>query len=116
MAAALSMRLPLSGHCSSPHLRKQSAMCPPLFFPPAGVDFDLESFSSGLAYPPLTADQTIQWIVDASTAARSVLCPMKFVFHAPQVRSRGGMPHEVCVLRAAGASRSLIHRLCAHRL
>lgn len=51
-----------------------------------GVDFDLENFGQGFAYEPLTEAQTIQWVVDASIAARNVLCAQRFITHAPQVR------------------------------
>lgn len=49
-----------------------------------GVDFDMESFEQGLRAQPMSADATINWLVDASRAARAILCPARLIFHAPQ--------------------------------
>jgi hypothetical protein len=49
-----------------------------------GVDADFENFDYGVTYPPLSTAQTIAWIVDASKAARAVLCPQRLLTHAPQ--------------------------------
>jgi hypothetical protein len=49
-----------------------------------GLDLDLEGFAPGFAYPPLTTAQTVAWLVDASKAARAVLCPWRLLMHAPQ--------------------------------
>jgi len=46
-----------------------------------GVDFDMENFGPGLQAPGLTVAQTIQWLVDASHAAKS---SGLIVSHAPQ--------------------------------
>jgi V8-like Glu-specific endopeptidase/chitinase len=49
-----------------------------------GVDFDMENFDTGLVAPGLSASDTIQWLVDASNAARSVLGSDRLISHAPQ--------------------------------
>lgn len=49
-----------------------------------GVDFDLENFSAGFVYPPLSATQLVQWLVDATNAARTVLGSSGIITHAPQ--------------------------------
>jgi chitinase len=49
-----------------------------------GVDFDMENFQAGLVAPGLSDADTIQWLVDASNAARSVLGPDRWISHAPQ--------------------------------
>jgi len=49
-----------------------------------GVDFDMEQFSIPMVAGSLTAQQTIQWLVDLSTAAKSVLGSSGIVSHAPQ--------------------------------
>lgn len=38
-----------------------------------GVDFDLENFDSSLIADTLDAQQTIEWIIDASNTARRIL-------------------------------------------
>lgn len=49
-----------------------------------GVDFDMENFDSPLVGGGLTANQTIQWLADASNAARQVLGNDSLITHAPQ--------------------------------
>ena len=49
-----------------------------------GVDFDMENLGPGLTAGGLTSAQTIQWLIDASNAARSILGPLGIVTHAPQ--------------------------------
>ncbi len=49
-----------------------------------GVDFDLENFGPGLAAAGLSAAASIQWVTDATVAARAVLGPTRLISHAPQ--------------------------------
>jgi len=49
-----------------------------------GVDFDLENFGPGFTGGGLSVNQTIQWVADATNAARSVLGPSGLITHAPQ--------------------------------
>lgn len=51
-----------------------------------GVDFDLENFTPSFGTPVsgLNRDQTIQWIVDATSGARTLMGPGAFITHAPQ--------------------------------
>eukprot|EP00026_Physarum_polycephalum_P009284 Phypoly_transcript_09402.p1 GENE.Phypoly_transcript_09402~~Phypoly_transcript_09402.p1 ORF type:complete len:269 (+),score=49.09 Phypoly_transcript_09402:478-1284(+) len=49
-----------------------------------GVDFDLENFGGNFATQGLSAQQTIQWVVDATNAARNILGPNAIITHAPQ--------------------------------
>jgi hypothetical protein len=46
-----------------------------------GVDFDLENFGGHLVAGSLTDVQTVQWIADATNAARSVLGNDKIITH-----------------------------------
>jgi chitinase len=49
-----------------------------------GVDFDLENFNYGFTAGSMSAAQTIQWVADATNAARSILGNSKVITHAPQ--------------------------------
>lgn len=49
-----------------------------------GVDFDMEGFGAGFVYGSLDTNATVQWLVDASIAARTVLGPNGVISHAPQ--------------------------------
>jgi len=49
-----------------------------------GVDFDLENFGSGFTAGGLNFAATVQWVVDATNAARSVLGASGIITHAPQ--------------------------------
>jgi len=49
-----------------------------------GVDFDLENFGSGFTYGSMNTAQTIQWVVDCTNSARSVLGGSAIITHAPQ--------------------------------
>eukprot|EP00026_Physarum_polycephalum_P013158 Phypoly_transcript_13533.p1 GENE.Phypoly_transcript_13533~~Phypoly_transcript_13533.p1 ORF type:complete len:310 (+),score=65.63 Phypoly_transcript_13533:96-1025(+) len=49
-----------------------------------GVDFDLENFAGNFTIGTLTTDETIQWVADATNAARLVLGPNGLITHAPQ--------------------------------
>jgi len=49
-----------------------------------GVDFDLENFGSSFSTTTLTTAQTIQWVVDATNTARSILGSSGIITHAPQ--------------------------------
>lgn len=49
-----------------------------------GVDFDMEGFGSGFQYSSLNTEQTVQWLVDASNAARAILGDDGVISHAPQ--------------------------------
>jgi len=55
-----------------------------------GVDFDLELFGQGFSAGTLTGDQAVQWVADASVAARNIIGASsntingKLITHAPQ--------------------------------
>jgi hypothetical protein len=49
-----------------------------------GVDFDMENFQPGLIATGKSASDTIQWLVDASNAARTLLGNDAIITHAPQ--------------------------------
>jgi len=49
-----------------------------------GVDFDLENFGGGFTIGSMNSAQTIQWVADATNAARSILGANKIITHAPQ--------------------------------
>ena len=58
-----------------------------------GVDFDLENFAPPMVAGSLTAQQTIQWLIDVSTAARNVLGSSGIISHAPQAPYFGPVNH-----------------------
>jgi len=49
-----------------------------------GVDFDLENFDGNFVYGSLSTAQTIQWVANATNAARATLGSSKLITHAPQ--------------------------------
>jgi len=49
-----------------------------------GVDFDLENFEGGFRISGKTAEQSIEWVVNATNAARKVLGDTGIIAHAPQ--------------------------------
>jgi chitinase len=49
-----------------------------------GVDLDMENFGPGLTDGTLSSQQVIQWLIDASNAAKQVLGVNGIVTHAPQ--------------------------------
>lgn len=51
-----------------------------------GVDFDFENFTTAFGTPlsGLNKQQTIQWMLDANSAARALLGSSRFITHAPQ--------------------------------
>ena len=49
-----------------------------------GIDFDLENLAPYVAYPPMTSAQTIQWMISATTSAKTAMGPNSFITHAPQ--------------------------------
>jgi len=49
-----------------------------------GLDFDLENFGSGFTAAGLSTAATVQWVVDATNAARNVLGSSAIITHAPQ--------------------------------
>jgi chitinase len=49
-----------------------------------GVDFDMENFGPGLTASGLSSAACIQWLIDATIAARTVLGPNAIISHAPQ--------------------------------
>jgi len=49
-----------------------------------GVDFDLENIAAGFTVGGLSDDQTVQWIVDATSGAVSVFGSEGIISHAPQ--------------------------------
>jgi hypothetical protein len=59
-----------------------------------GVDFDMENFGGGLQATGLTINQTIQWLIDCSNAARSVLGNNSIITHAPQAPYFGNVGFE----------------------
>jgi hypothetical protein len=48
------------------------------------VKKDLENINVDFNYPPLSSSELIQWIVDISSATRSVIGPNRIISHAPQ--------------------------------
>eukprot|EP01103_Thecamoeba_quadrilineata_P003252 TRINITY_DN13049_c0_g1_i1.p1 TRINITY_DN13049_c0_g1~~TRINITY_DN13049_c0_g1_i1.p1 ORF type:complete len:340 (+),score=64.76 TRINITY_DN13049_c0_g1_i1:44-1021(+) len=48
-----------------------------------GVDFDMENLNQGFTVAGLSAQQTVQWLADCTSAARSVLSNA-IISHAPQ--------------------------------
>lgn len=48
-----------------------------------GVDFDLEGLDRGCGFRGMSPEQTIQWLVAATLAARDVLGPLRLLTHAP---------------------------------
>eukprot|EP00026_Physarum_polycephalum_P008866 Phypoly_transcript_08969.p1 GENE.Phypoly_transcript_08969~~Phypoly_transcript_08969.p1 ORF type:complete len:432 (+),score=71.48 Phypoly_transcript_08969:109-1404(+) len=49
-----------------------------------GVDFDLENFGGNFATSGMSTAQTVQWVTDATNAARNILGPNAIITHAPQ--------------------------------
>jgi len=49
-----------------------------------GVDFDLENFGSNFKSAGMTTAQTVQWVADATNAARNILGTSAIITHAPQ--------------------------------
>jgi hypothetical protein len=49
-----------------------------------GVDFDLENFGWGFTAGSHSVADSIQWVADATNAARSILGASKIITHAPQ--------------------------------
>jgi len=49
-----------------------------------GVDFDLENFQMEFVWPGKTYAQMVQWVADATNAAREVLGANAIITHAPQ--------------------------------
>jgi chitinase len=49
-----------------------------------GVDFDLENFASGFRGGSMSDTQTVDWVANATNAARSVLGSGGIISHAPQ--------------------------------
>lgn len=49
-----------------------------------GVDFDLENLAPGFNFGPLKGQELVDWLVDATTAARAAMGPDRLLTHAPQ--------------------------------
>jgi len=49
-----------------------------------GVDFDLENFGGGFTAGSLSTSASIQWVADATNAARNILGSSAVITHAPQ--------------------------------
>jgi len=49
-----------------------------------GVDFDLENIGGGFIINGMGSQQSIQWFVDITNAARNVLGSNRYISHAPQ--------------------------------
>lgn len=49
-----------------------------------GMDFDLENFGRNFAFGALSTTQTVQWVADATNAARTILGSSAIITHAPQ--------------------------------
>jgi len=49
-----------------------------------GVDFDLENFGAGFTHGSLNTAACIQWVADATNAARKILGASAIITHAPQ--------------------------------
>jgi len=49
-----------------------------------GVDFDLENFGGNFATAGMSTSQTVQWVADATNAARNILGANAIITHAPQ--------------------------------
>lgn len=48
-----------------------------------GVDLDLEGLGSGFTAGPIVGNALVTWMVDATTAARAVLGPARYLTHSP---------------------------------
>jgi chitinase len=49
-----------------------------------GVDIDAENIAPKFTYPPLSDEELVAWLVDASVAVKTVMGPSAIVSHAPQ--------------------------------
>ena len=56
-----------------------------------GVVLNLENIQAGFKYAPLSYAKTLNWIIDASRAARAQLCSMRLLLHAPQAPYFGAL-------------------------